>query len=201
MRNKLIMKYPASWHGDMWREAVPVGNGEIGALIYGGVWKEIISLIHGKLWTGAQTQTLPDVSGVLPQMRKFLNENKPLEAEFIMHDELKRLGYYPKIGRPLPVCDSGKLSRKGDEYRRACGTCGVLQTGRQAGIERHAGGVHACPARACRRQRVFRCQPAGLRLPFLLWRADVLSAGGYGAFGRASGNARRGRAVSVAHRA
>lgn len=105
MRNKLIMKYPASWHSDMWREAVPVGNGEIGALVYGGVWEERISLIHGKLWAGARTQKLPDVSGVLPRMRKLLNENKPIEAEFIMRDELKRLGYDPEIGRPLPLCD------------------------------------------------------------------------------------------------
>ena len=105
MRNKLIMKYPASWHNDMWREAVPVGNGEIGGLVYGGVYKEIISLIHGKLWARAKTPELPDVSDVLPEMRKLLSENKPIEAECLMKDRLVELGYDPAIARPMPVCD------------------------------------------------------------------------------------------------
>ena len=34
----------------MWRKAAPVGNGEIGGLVYGGVYKEIIAIIYGKLW-------------------------------------------------------------------------------------------------------------------------------------------------------
>ena len=105
MRNKLIMKYPASWHGDMWREAMPVGNGEIGGLVYGGAYAETIALIHGKLWTGAKTPELPDVSDVLPKMRKLLSENKPIEAEFLMSDKFRELGYAPSIGKPLPLCD------------------------------------------------------------------------------------------------
>lgn len=55
MRNVLTMKYPASWHGNMWREAIPVGNGAIGALVYGGAYKEIIAINHTELWYGAQT--------------------------------------------------------------------------------------------------------------------------------------------------
>jgi len=34
MKNRLfIKKYPASWHSDMWREGIPLGNGELGALV------------------------------------------------------------------------------------------------------------------------------------------------------------------------
>lgn len=116
MRNKLIMKYPASWHGDMWREAMPVGNGEIGGLVYGGVYKEIISLIHGKLWTGAKTPELPDVSDVLPEMRKLLSENKPIEAEFLMSDKFCELGYKPSIGKPLPLCDIEIIQNNKDGF-------------------------------------------------------------------------------------
>ena len=35
MQNKLTMKYPSAWHGDMWREAAPFGNGVIGGMVYG----------------------------------------------------------------------------------------------------------------------------------------------------------------------
>lgn len=105
MRNTLIMKYPAAWHGDMWREAVPVGNGEIGGLVYGGVHKEIIAIIHGKLWEGAKTPELPDVSDTLAKMREFLSQDKPLEAEYIMSEALINAGYNPSIGHPLPLCD------------------------------------------------------------------------------------------------
>jgi len=105
MRNKLIMKYPASWHGEMWREAIPVGNGEIGGLVYGGVYREFISIIHGKLWEGARTQVLPDMSNLLPKMRELLLNNKPLEAEYIMSKKIEETGYNPDIGKPLPLCD------------------------------------------------------------------------------------------------
>jgi alpha-L-fucosidase 2 len=99
------MRYPAGWHGDMWREAMPVGNGEIGGLVYGGVHKEIISVIHGKLWEGSIDKELPDVSYILPEIRKYLSENKPIEAEYLMRDELKKLGYKVSVAKPLPLCD------------------------------------------------------------------------------------------------
>lgn len=105
MRNTLLMRYPAAWHGDMWREAIPVGNGELGGLVYGGVYKEYISIIHGKLWTGAKTPPLPDVSYTVKEMRKLLSENKPREAESIMSNELLNLGYDSRISKPLPLCD------------------------------------------------------------------------------------------------
>ena len=105
MRNTLIMRYPAGWHGDMWREAIPVGNGEIGGLVYGGVHKEIISIIHGKLWEGSIDKELPDVIYILPEIRKYLSENKPIEAEYLMRDELKKLGYKVSVAKPLPLCD------------------------------------------------------------------------------------------------
>lgn len=118
MRNTLIMKYPSSWHGDMWREAIPVGNGEIGGLVYGGVYKEIIAIIHSKLWTGAETPELPDVSHTVDEMRKLLSENKAPEAERLMSDELKKLGYNPKIGKPLPLCDIEIITHNNKGFKK-----------------------------------------------------------------------------------
>ena len=41
-KNIMKMKYPSSWWGAKWREALPSGNGEIGAAVYGGVNIETI---------------------------------------------------------------------------------------------------------------------------------------------------------------
>lgn len=35
-----------------WTSALPLGNGKIGAMIYGGAQKELVSLNHDELWTG-----------------------------------------------------------------------------------------------------------------------------------------------------
>lgn len=49
-KNKLILTYPASWWKNMWREALPSGNGKIGASVYGGIKDETILMNHGDLW-------------------------------------------------------------------------------------------------------------------------------------------------------
>ena len=117
MKDKLIMKYPASWHGDMGREGVPVGNGKIGGLVYGGVYKEIISIVDGKLWTKGKTPDMPDVRYILPKMRKLLDENKPIEAENLYRDEFKKLGYEPIGGNQLPLCDIEIIQSNRDGFK------------------------------------------------------------------------------------
>lgn len=45
---EVFFKEPAS----VWTEAFPLGNGHIGAMVYGGIEQELISLNHDTLWTG-----------------------------------------------------------------------------------------------------------------------------------------------------
>jgi len=118
MRNNLIMKYPASWHGDMWREGIPLGNGEIGALIYGSIWKEIIMLSHSKLWHCDITPEMPDVSDTLPIMRELLAKNDPLSAERIMADTFEERGYKPMGAKPLPLCDISILTHTEKPFKK-----------------------------------------------------------------------------------
>jgi len=89
----------------MWREALPSGNGPIGAAVYGAVQDETVLLTHEDLWHGVKTQELPDVSGRLPEVRELLFSGNPRAADRILADELKRLGYDPNIGSPLPLGD------------------------------------------------------------------------------------------------
>lgn len=105
MRNKLIMKYPASYHRDMWRGGVPVGNGRVGALIYGGVYHEILAVNHTNLWTNPGEISVPDVSDSLQAMRELISEGKYIEAERIMVDKLRSEGYLHETPVPIPLGD------------------------------------------------------------------------------------------------
>ncbi len=72
MKNKLVVGSPASWWGAKWREALPAGNGVLGAAVYGAVHDETVLLTHEDLWHGVVTPELPDVSELLPEVRKLL---------------------------------------------------------------------------------------------------------------------------------
>lgn len=105
MKNKLTMKYPASWWGARWREAVPCGNGPLGAAVYGGAHDETVMLTHENLWHQVRTPELPDVSEKLPEVRELLLGGNPGVAAGVLADELKQLGYDPDVGYPLPLGD------------------------------------------------------------------------------------------------
>ncbi len=115
--NKLIMKYPAAWHGDKCRDATYLGNGMLGALVYGSIWEETITLTHTDLYYRSHTPELPDVSHCLPEIRKSLLENKPFVADQIMSNELKARGYQPKMALPLPLCNLVILSETENSFK------------------------------------------------------------------------------------
>ena len=64
-----------------WEEALPVGNGRLGAMVFGKHGEERIQLNEETYWSGGPYSTV--VKGgaqVLPQIQKLLFEGKPLEA-------------------------------------------------------------------------------------------------------------------------
>ncbi|SDD59515.1 alpha-L-fucosidase 2 [Paenibacillus sp. UNCCL117] len=105
MKHRIIMKYPASWWRSLWREALPCGNGKIGAAVYGGIHEERILLNHEELWRGGQSPVLPDVSDRVPEARRLLEEGDVLRADRILSNALKESGYNPKMASPLPLGD------------------------------------------------------------------------------------------------
>ncbi|VGO18342.1 glycosyl hydrolase family 95 catalytic domain-containing protein [Pontiella sulfatireligans] len=105
MKNRLILKTPASWWGAKWREALPSGNGTIGAAVYGAVHDETVLLTHEDLWCCVDTQELPDVSGELSKVRKLLADGKAEIADKVIADAMTEKGYAPNIGAPLPLGD------------------------------------------------------------------------------------------------
>lgn len=67
---------------DIWEEALPVGNGRLGAMIYGRVINEEIQLNEETIWYGSSMErTNPDALKNLPEIRRLIFEGKILEAE------------------------------------------------------------------------------------------------------------------------
>ena len=75
--NMLWFDEPAS----IWEEALPVGNGRLGAMVYGKHGEEKIQFNEETYWTGGPYSTV--VKGgykELPKIQKFIFEGKPIEA-------------------------------------------------------------------------------------------------------------------------
>lgn len=93
----LVMKYdrPASF----FEEALVIGNGKLGAIIYGGVECDSLSLNDITLWTGEpDNYKLPDGRNALAEVRSLLDQGKYREA----NEANKQLqGHYSENYQPL----------------------------------------------------------------------------------------------------
>ena len=64
-----------------WLEALPVGNGRLGAMVFGGVEKEHLQLNEDTVWDGHKRDRVnPEALKTLPQVQKWLFEGKNKEA-------------------------------------------------------------------------------------------------------------------------
>src|ERR1035437_112777 len=76
-RNVLWYREPAK----IWEEALPIGNGRLGAMIFGGVADERIQLNESTLWDGYPLDpNNPESLKALPEVRSLLFENKNNDA-------------------------------------------------------------------------------------------------------------------------
>ncbi len=98
-----------------WTQCLPTGNGTLGAMIYGGVDKEVIALNHDELWTGYPKDTA-DVKGTyeaLVEARKLASEGRFLEAQEICETRFHGTwsqAYVPLGDMELEFVNNGKLS-------------------------------------------------------------------------------------------
>ncbi|HEY1021204.1 MAG TPA: glycoside hydrolase N-terminal domain-containing protein, partial [Flavisolibacter sp.] len=75
---RLWYKEPAS----KWTDALPIGNGRLGAMIFGGVVEDRIQFNEETLWTGRPREyNKMDAHKYLPQIRQLLEKGKQKEAE------------------------------------------------------------------------------------------------------------------------
>lgn len=77
-KHKLWYNQPAS----EWKEALPIGNGRLGAMIYGGIHEEKIQLNEDTVWYGGpRDRNNEDALPHLPQLRELLMQGRLKEAE------------------------------------------------------------------------------------------------------------------------
>jgi len=68
--------------GKTWENALPIGNGFLGAMVYGNVENEIIQLNENTVWSGGPNRNdNPDALAALPEIRKMIFDGKHKEAE------------------------------------------------------------------------------------------------------------------------
>lgn len=104
-RYRLILKYPASWWRNLWREGLPSGNGFVGASVYGAVQEETIQLGHADLWHWGKKDPLPDASHTLPEVRELMSQDKYLDASWLLTNTLKEHGYGTRLASRFPLAD------------------------------------------------------------------------------------------------
>lgn len=114
---KLWYEQPA----EKWTEALPIGNGFLGGMVFGGVENELIQLNEGTLWSGG-----PQKKNVNPEAYKYL---KPIrealgKEEYQLADDLcrKMQGYYSESFLPmgdLHIQQTYKNGGKASNYYRS----------------------------------------------------------------------------------
>ncbi|WP_100407816.1 glycoside hydrolase family 95 protein [Bacillus solitudinis] len=75
---KLFYKEPAK----TWTEALPIGNGSLGAMVRGGINVERLQLNDDTLWSGSPKDwNNPNAKEVLPEVRSLISEGRYEEAD------------------------------------------------------------------------------------------------------------------------
>lgn len=68
--------------GNTWTDALPVGNGRLGAMVYGNPGQEVLKLNETSVWSGGPNRNdNPDALAALPEIRKLIFEGKHAEAQ------------------------------------------------------------------------------------------------------------------------
>src|SRR5215211_4573437 len=83
---KLWYKQPA---GETWENALPIGNGRLGAMIYGNVEKETIQLNEHTVWSGSPNRNdNPLALDSLALIRQLIYDGKRKEAERVVNNSI-----------------------------------------------------------------------------------------------------------------
>ena len=84
------------WHAKPaahFTESSPLGNGRLGAMVFGGIAEERIVLNEAGLWSGSpQNADRPDAAQSLPEIRRLLLEGKNAEAEALVNQHFTCAG-------------------------------------------------------------------------------------------------------------
>ncbi len=75
--------------GDIWENALPIGNGRIGAMVYGNVTNEVFQLNEHTVWSGSPNRNdNPDALEALPKVRELIFKGEYKKAEQLANDKI-----------------------------------------------------------------------------------------------------------------
>lgn len=106
-----------------WNEALPIGNGRLGAMVYGDFSQEVIQLNEESLWGGYQNDANAPAAAHLPEIQRLLLEGEIEKAsarsEQYMRSDPLRIRSYQSFGN-LHIDFFGESARrvKAEHYRR-----------------------------------------------------------------------------------
>ena len=104
-RHIYTLSYPASWHNEVWKEALPLGNGLTGVLVSGAIGYEKLHFNRHDIWTGSDdSMDIPNVSDAIAKMREYIDQGDYESANNeVVHEALKAAGYKAKASPPCPL--------------------------------------------------------------------------------------------------
>ena len=131
MKKTIINAYPAT----VWNEATPLGNGRLGASVYGAAYDERILINHEALFNWIPDSDVPDVSYALKEVRALMDEGRYKEADSYYPNILKGTSYQRGKAKFHPALDLHMvcgIDSAPENYRRELdlegGVCRVSYT-------------------------------------------------------------------------
>jgi alpha-L-fucosidase 2 len=133
-------------------QSCPLGNGRLGAMVFGGVDEERVVLNESGMWSGSpQDADRPDAAAALPEIRRLLLEGRNGEAEKLVNDHFtcagRGSGYgsganvpygcYQVLGNLRLKFDYGGVKDMPQNYRRELNLAEAVTR-----VEFVRGGVH-----------------------------------------------------------
>src|SRR5688500_9702333 len=150
-----------------WVEALPLGNGRLGAMVWGGIEHERLQLNDDTLYAGGPYDANnPEALAALPEVRRLIFEGKYAEAEALanakmMSRPLKQMPYQPLGDIVLDFRDVPDTS----EYRRTLDLdTAITRTQFSTWKTRHTREAFVSPVDQCIAMRVATDRPGGIDL-------------------------------------
>lgn len=152
-----------------WTEALPVGNGRLGGMVFGGASNERIQLNEDSVWHGGPRDRLnPDALHAMPEVRRLLFAGQAEEAEFLASHALtgapRHLNPYQSLGELTLMFPGGQRGAP-VEYRRELDLAtGVVRVTYRVGDALLAREVFSTAVDQVMAVRLIRDQPGAITL-------------------------------------
>lgn len=126
---------------ERWVEALPLGNGRLGAMVYGNPMHDELQLNEETVWGGSPyNNTNPKAKDALPEIRKLIFEGKNLEAQQLCGEAICSAG-----ANGMPYQTVGSLHLDFEGFRSYANYCRELDLDRAVATTRFtSGGVDYC---------------------------------------------------------